>query len=72
MSLTILTGGFFSSSFRCKTTYIGKTARRLMERMKEHAARDMYIYRDLIEENQPCVSLDIFEILPGMRSAGKF
>ncbi len=49
----------------CQATYIGETARRLQERVKDHSGRDTKsnVFNHTLECNHPPVSTDDFVIL---------
>ena len=49
----------------CLATYIGETARRLNERVKDHSGRDhdSYVLKHSLENNHSIVTLDNFNII---------
>lgn len=49
----------------CQATYIGETARRLNERVKDHSGRDhdSYVLKHSLENNHSIVTLDDFNII---------
>ena len=60
--------------FNCNETYIGETARRLVERVKDHSGRDekSHVVRHAMERNHDPVTINNFNILAKNKRLGNY